>query len=100
MKDNVNSPSHYTAGRVECIEAIESATCNLSGLDAVCTANVIKYVWRWKQKNGLEDLKKARWYLNRMIAQIEVETPPIVQPSFLDAYDQIEAVHMSGFDRG
>lgn len=68
MKDKVN-PSHYKQGKVECIDAIESATIGKKGLDAVCTANVIKYIWRCEQKGGLEDLKKAQWYLNRMISQ-------------------------------
>ena len=50
--DKVNHPSHYTQGKVECIDAIESATTNLTGIVAVCTANVIKYVWRFALKNG------------------------------------------------
>lgn len=72
--DNINQPSHYTAGTVECIDAIEAATTGLEGIEAVCTANVIKYIWRWKLKNGLEDLKKARWYLDRLISKIEKES--------------------------
>ena len=72
MKDNVN-PSHYKQGRVECIDAIEAATVHKKGLDAVCTANVIKYIWRCEQKGGVEDLKKAQWYLNRMVEQYEQE---------------------------
>lgn len=71
MKDNINSPSHYTAGSVECIDAIAAATTGMHGIEAVCTANVIKYVWRWKHKNGLEDLQKCRWYLDRLIQQQE-----------------------------
>lgn len=71
MSDNVNQPSHYTAGSVECIDAIEAATTGLQGIEAVCTGNVIKYVWRWKRKNGVEDLRKARWYLDRLIQQQE-----------------------------
>lgn len=71
MSDNVNQPSHYTTGKVECIDAIEAATTGLQGIEAVCTANVIKYTWRWKRKNGVEDLRKARWYLDRLIQQQE-----------------------------
>ena len=67
--DNVNSPDHY-AGKVECIDAIEAAVEGLEGLEAVCTANVIKYVWRWKKKNGIEDCYKAKWYLNKLIDEI------------------------------
>jgi hypothetical protein len=58
MKDNVN-PSHYKQGKVECIDAIASATINKRGLDAVCTSNVLKYLWRCESKGGLEDMKKA-----------------------------------------
>lgn len=67
--DNIN-PSHYKLGKVECIDAIESATGDLHGIHAVCTANVIKYIWRWKRKNGVENLKKARWYLDKMIQHV------------------------------
>lgn len=64
----VNHPSHYTQGGVECIDALESATADLIGIEAVCTANAIKYLWRWKHKNGVEDLQKAMWYIQRLIA--------------------------------
>lgn len=69
--DNVNNPSHYNKGKIECIDAIEVAVSDLSGIEAVCTANVIKYMWRWKQKNGIEDLSKARWYLSRLIKEMQ-----------------------------
>lgn len=71
MTDNVNHPSHYTQGGVECIDAITAATVNKTGIEAVCTANVIKYIWRYEGKNGLEDVKKAQWYINRLIAELE-----------------------------
>lgn len=66
----VESPSHYTAGFVECIDALDSATATLTGNEALYIANVIKYCWRWKLKNGVEDLKKARWYLDRLIGKL------------------------------
>ncbi len=68
--DNVNRPSHYTAGKVECIDAMESAVIGLEGMEAVLTAQVLKYLWRWKKKNGVEDLRKAEWYLKRLIALV------------------------------
>lgn len=71
MADMVNHPSHYCQGGIECIDAIKAAVTDLSGIEAVCTANVIKYVWRWKNKNGIEDLKKAGWYLSRLIKEAE-----------------------------
>lgn len=70
-KEMINHPVHYTHGKIECIDAIESATCDLTGVEAVCTGNVIKYVWRWKLKNGIEDLEKAEWYLNKLIKKIK-----------------------------
>jgi hypothetical protein len=70
MTEKVNHPPHYTAGKVECIDALEAATIGLQGIEAVCTANAIKYLWRWKSKNGLEDLAKARWYIDKLEKQI------------------------------
>lgn len=63
--DNVNHPSHYNQGGIECIDAMVSAF----GKEAVgnfCICNAFKYVWRAKQKNGVEDLGKAIWYLNKV----------------------------------
>ena len=72
--DNVNHPSHYTQGKIECIDAIEESTKGLIGSSAVCVANVIKYIWRYKFKNGIEDLKKARWYLDKLISHEESQS--------------------------
>lgn len=69
--DAVNHPDHYTQGGVECIDALKAATTGLEGIEAVCTANAIKYLWRWKQKNGTEDLRKAVWYIDRLIGETE-----------------------------
>lgn len=69
MTDNIN-PNHYKQGGIEAIEAIKAATVGKSGIEAVCTANVIKYVWRYEEKNGVEDLRKARWYLERLIKEV------------------------------
>lgn len=67
----VNHPPHYTQGKVECIDALEAATVGLVGIEAVCTAAAMKYLWRWKFKGGLEDLEKATWYLERLKAQVK-----------------------------
>lgn len=70
--DMVNHPPHYKSKNgLETIDVIEAFTDGLSGIEAVDTANVLKYVCRWKHKNGLEDLKKASWYLNHLINHIE-----------------------------
>lgn len=71
MADMVNHPSHYTQGEIECIDALEAATINLKGIEAVCTANAIKYLWRWKEKGGIEDLEKSKWYIDRLIKKME-----------------------------
>lgn len=69
--DVVNHPSHYTKGSIECIDAIDSATTGKSGIEAVCVANIIKYLFRYEEKNGLEDVKKAKWYINKLISELE-----------------------------
>lgn len=69
MSDAIN-PTHYTRGAVECIDAIEAATVDKRGIEAACTANIIKYLWRYEAKNGIEDVKKARWYLERLLAHL------------------------------
>lgn len=48
--ERVNHPPHYNAGGIECIDALEAATSGLQGIEAFCTANAIKYLWRWKLK--------------------------------------------------
>lgn len=63
--DPVNHPSHYTQGGIECIDALQAA-CE-DKFEGYLQGNIIKYVWRYRHKNGVEDLKKARWYLDRLI---------------------------------
>ena len=67
--DQVNHPDHYTRGEIECIDAIQAAVTNLPGKEAWLVGQIIKYVWRYRWKNGLEDLKKARFYLHRLIQE-------------------------------
>lgn len=70
--DMVNHPSHYQSETgMEVIEVIEAFTFDLKGIEATDTGNILKYMCRWKSKNGLEDLKKARWYLNHLIDHVE-----------------------------
>ena len=67
----VEKPPHYTSGAIECIDAIAAAIEELQGIEAFDTANAIKYLWRWKRKNGKQDLEKARWYVNHLITHLE-----------------------------
>jgi hypothetical protein len=61
-------PSHYRQGSIECIEAIKAATGD--GFIGYVWGNVLKYLWRWPKKGGVEDLKKARWYLDRLVKEV------------------------------
>ena len=66
--DPVNHPNHYQSeSGLEVIEAIRTFTEDCQGVEGYYTGNAIKYICRWKKKNGLEDLKKARVYLNWLI---------------------------------
>lgn len=67
--DNVNHPSHYT-GRYECIDVMQDVFGN-EATDNFCLCNAFKYIWRARKKNGLEDVKKAVWYLTRYIEEAE-----------------------------
>jgi hypothetical protein len=70
MSSNVNHPKHYNAGKIEVIDAIEDWEMGF------CDGNVIKYVARHRHKGKpIEDLKKAKWYLERLIQQYEQEKP-------------------------
>ena len=72
--DMVCHPTHYNQGKVECIDAMASATFNKRGIEAICVSNIIKYLWRYEAKNGLEDVKKAQFYLNRLVDELEAKS--------------------------
>ena len=67
--DMVNSPPHYNKTGVECIDAIRAATGD--GYEYYLQGNIMKYLWRYRYKNGTEDLKKAQWYLDKLIEEVE-----------------------------
>ena len=69
--DMVNSPPHYNQAGIECIDAIRAATGD--GYEHYLQGNIIKYLWRYRYKNGVQDLKKAQWYLDRLIEENEDE---------------------------
>lgn len=66
MSDNVNHPSHYETGKFECIEVMME-TQGVEAVAAFCVCNAFKYLYRHKNKNELEDIKKAVWYLKKFI---------------------------------
>jgi len=61
----VNSPAHYNKAGIETIDALQAMLNN--GFDYYLQGNIVKYLWRYRYKNGVEDLKKAQWYLNKLI---------------------------------
>ena len=68
-KDMVNSPAHYNKAGIETIDIIQSVTKD--GFEAYLQGNILKYVCRYRYKqNAVEDLEKARWYLNRLIETV------------------------------
>ncbi len=69
---NAINPAHYQKGGVECIEAIE-ASMSKEAFKGFLKGNCIKYIYRYENKNGAEDLRKAEWYLLRLIALREDE---------------------------
>ena len=71
VPDMVNQPQHYTQGGIECIDALKAATVGKRGIEAVCVANVIKYLWRYEKKNGIEDVRKAKFYIERLLKELE-----------------------------
>ena len=72
-RDNmVTHPPHYQSKTgLETIDVIEAFTSDLKGIEATDTGNIIKYMCRWKSKNGLQDLEKAKWYLEHLIDRVK-----------------------------
>ena len=67
MSDSIN-PDHYKSGEIECIDAIK-ASLDKQQFKGYLKASIIKYLWRYEKKNGLEDLQKAEWFLQRLIKE-------------------------------
>lgn len=69
----VSHPAHYHSETgLEVIDVIEAFTFDLKGIEATDTGNVLKYMCRWKNKNGVQDLEKARWYLEHLIDHVKL----------------------------
>lgn len=89
MGNAVNHPDHYqTKSGLEVIDILAAVTEDLSGIEAVDTANAMKYLCRWKKKNGIQDLEKAVWYIQHLIAHEQAEMKKQV--------DQINAQYNGG----
>lgn len=69
----VSHPAHYQSETgLEVIDVIEAFTFDLKGIEATDTGNILKYMCRWKNKNGIQDLEKARWYLEHLIDHVKL----------------------------
>lgn len=73
MDKNVNHPSRYTRGKIECVDALESAVVGKSPDEAIYVANIIKYLWRYEEKEPLRSLMSAEWYLKRLIEKAKTK---------------------------
>lgn len=72
QSEKVNHPTHYQSGNgIEVIDVIEAFTEDLNGVTAFDIGNAIKYLCRWNRKGGVEDLKKAKWYIDHAIQKLE-----------------------------
>ena len=67
--DDVDSPFHYNNGNIECIDAIKAASTK-EEFEGYVRANVLKYVWRFRYKDNIKDLRKAKWYLDKLIESL------------------------------
>lgn len=75
--DAVNCPAHYTGGDIECIDAIKAAM-TMNEYLGFLRGNTIKYIWRFREKGGVQDLQKAEWYLSRLIQELQFD--PFTDP--------------------
>lgn len=69
MSDSIN-PNYYNKGNVECIDAMESAVIGKPPDEAIYVANIIKYLWRYESKGGLQDVQKAAQYMDRLLQKL------------------------------
>ena len=99
MTDNVNNPKHYAGSTsLECIECMRVAF----GEDAVyhfCLCNAFKYLWRYKNKNGAEDIDKARWYLNYVQRDIDRDSKENISPTIWEMYRRLNDLYIDITDK-
>ncbi len=94
MTDYLVNPKHYKSDKgLECIDCIEGVVEGLTGIEATDTGNIIKYIWRWKNKDGVNDLKKAQWYINHLIAHVENDTEKLKTMEEILIDKQLDELH-------
>ena len=90
MVDAVNNPEHYTEGDIECIDAIEASMSPIE-FQGYCKGNALKYLWRYRHKNGIEDLRKAEVYLKWLTESLGEEER--ITKDFNEIMEWKNAVH-------
>jgi len=94
MTDYLINPKHYKSDKgLECIDCIEGVVQDLVGVEATDTGNIMKYLWRWKNKDGVNDLKKAKWYLEHLIAHVENDTEALKTMEEILIDKQLDELH-------
>lgn len=86
MGDSVNHPSHYETGKFECIDVMVE-TQGTEAAKNFCVGNAFKYLYRHKNKNGLEDVKKAQWYINKYIELCDCQVTNAFESLEFDFFD-------------
>lgn len=93
--DKVNNPRHYTNGELQCIQAIEAALTP-EEFRGYCKGNVIKYTWREKYKGGTQDLKKATWYLQRLVDYGKKAISAVTRTELNEPYNPVNEIYRGG----
>lgn len=70
MEDLINHPNHYETGKMECFDVILESQGLVAAMD-FCAANALKYIYRHRRKKGVEDMRKAKWYIDKWIELAE-----------------------------
>lgn len=97
--DNVNNPKHYAGSTsLECIECMRIAM-GATAVHNFCLCNAFKYLWRYKNKNGKEDVSKAKWYLDYVMHDIERGGDDNVSDEVLKMYLRLEDLYIDITDR-
>ena len=99
MTDNVNNPKHYAGSTsLECIECMRVTFGAVATYD-FCLCNAFKYLWRYKNKNGAEDIDKARWYLNYVQHDIERDSNECFSPIIWEMYQRLNDLYIDITDK-
>ena len=97
--EKVNHPNHYKGNTsLECIDCMKLVLGHKGTLD-FCLGNAFKYMWRYKNKNGAEDIDKARWYLNYVQHNIERYGKETVSPTILMMYQRLNDLYIDITDK-